>query len=74
MLLCSSANYSYGFNKNKLWDKLDIEIKNAKIVTTWDVLKRWTKLGYQKKIQILMKEYFLSYSRVEDIIQENFCE
>ena len=53
-LLCSPANYSYGFNKNKLWDKLDIEIKNAKIVTTWDVLKRWTKLSYQEKIQALM--------------------
>ena len=56
-----------GFNKNILWDKLDIEIRNAKIVTTWDVLKRWTKLGYKEKIQILMKEYFLSYSRIEII-------
>ena len=56
-----------GFNKNILWDKLDIEIRNAKIVTTWDVLKRWTKLGNKEKIQILMKEYFLSYSRIEII-------
>ena len=73
-LLCSPANYSYGFNKNKLWDKLDIEIRNAKIVTTWDILKRWTKLGYKEKIHILMDEYYLSYSRVEDVIQENFDE
>ena len=45
-----------------------MEIRNSNIVTTWDVLKRWTKLSYQEKIQYLMDEYFLSYSRVEDII------
>ena len=41
-----------------------------KIVTTRDVLKRWTKLGYKEKIHILIDEYYLSHSRVEDIIQE----
>ena len=33
-----------------------------------------TKLSYKEKIQALMKEYYLSYSRVEDIIQKNFAE
>ena len=36
--------------------------------------KRCTKLGYKEKIHILIDEYYLSYSRVEGIIQENFGE
>ena len=63
-----------GFNTNKLLDKLDIEVRNTKIVVSWDVMTRLTKLSYKKKIEALMKEYYLRYSRVEDIIQENFAE
>ena len=57
-----------GFNTNKLMEKLDIEIRNAKIVTTWEVMGRMTDLKYKDKIQALMKEYHLGYSRIEDII------
>ena len=57
-----------GFNTNKLLEKLDIEIRNAKIVTTWEVMGRMTDLKYKEKIQELMKEYHLGYSRIEDII------
>jgi hypothetical protein len=57
-----------GFNTNKLMEKLDIEIRNAKIVTAWEVMGRMTDLRYKEKIQELMKEYHLGYSRIEDII------
>ena len=61
-----------GFNTNKLLDKLDIEIRNAKIVTTWEVLSRHTKLSYKEKIQVLMDEYNLGYHRVDKIIRKDF--
>ena len=57
-----------GFNTNKLMEKLDIEIRNAKIVTAWEVMGRLTDLKYKAKIQALMEEYHLGYSRIEDII------
>ena len=57
-----------GFNTNKLLEKLDIEIRNAKIVTAWEVMGRMTELKYKEKIQALMDEYHLGYSRIEDII------
>ena len=63
-----------GFNVDKLMDRLDIEIRNAKIVVSWDVMGNMTKLSYKQKVHALMEEYHLSYSRVEDIIQENFGE
>ena len=63
-----------GFNTNKLLDKLDIEVRNAKIVVFWDVMSRRIKLSYKEKVHALVEEYHLSYSRVEDIIQENFRE
>ena len=49
-------------------EKLDIEIRNAKIVTAWEVMCRMTDLKYKEKIQELMTEYHLGYSRIEDII------
>ena len=33
-----------------------------------------TDLKYKDKIQELMKEYHLGYSRIEDIIQKDFGE
>ena len=63
-----------GFNTNKLLDKLDIEIRNAKIVVSWEILAMFTELSYDEKIKYLAGEYYLSYSRVEAIIQPNFGE
>ena len=57
-----------GFNTNKLLEKLDIEIRNAKIVTAFEVMGEVTDLSYKDKIQKLMAEYHLGYSRIEDII------
>ena len=42
-----------GFNTNKLLEKLDLEIRNAKIVTTWGVLSEVTDKSYKEKIQYL---------------------
>jgi len=33
-------------------------------------MKRWTEVGYVKRIESLMEEYHLSYSSIEKIIQE----
>ena len=49
-------------------DKLDQKIRNVKIQTTWRVLSSMTDVSYKEKIHMLMKEYFLSFSRIEDII------
>ena len=57
-----------GFNTNKLLEKLDIEIRNAKIVTAFEVMGEVTDLKYKDKIKKLMAEYHLGYSRIEDII------
>ena len=53
---------------NLIDDKLDLKIRNVKIRTIWDVMKRWTEVGYTARIQHLMDEFHLSYSRIEDII------
>ena len=53
---------------NLIDDKLDQKIRNIKIKTTWEVMSNWTGLRYKDKIQHLMKEYHLSFSRIEDII------
>ena len=53
---------------NLIDDKLDQKIRNIKIKTTWDVMSSWTDIKYKDKIQHLMKEYHLSFSRIEDII------
>ncbi len=57
-----------GFNTNKLLEKLDLEIRNAKIATTWAVISELTDKSYKEKVQYLMDEYHLGYSRIEDII------
>ena len=49
-------------------DKLDQKIRNVKVRTIWDVMKQWTDVGYTARIQHLMDEFHLSYSRIEDII------
>ena len=36
----------------------------------WEVMKRWTDVGYVKRIEALMEEYHLSYSRIESVIKE----
>jgi hypothetical protein len=33
-------------------------------------MKRWTDVGYVKRIETLMAEYHLSYSRIESVIRE----
>ena len=51
-------------------EKLDQKIRNVKIKTAWEVMKRWTEVGYVKRVETLMEEYHLSYSRIESIIKE----
>ena len=55
---------------NLIDDKLDQKIRNVKIKTAWEVMKRWTEVGYVKRIETLMEEYHLSYSRIESILKE----
>ena len=55
---------------NLIDDRLDQKIRNVKIRTIWDVMKRWTDVGYTARIQHLMDEYHLSYQRIEQIIKE----
>ena len=55
---------------NLIDDKLDQKIRNVKIKTAWEVMKRWTDVGYVKRVETLMEEYHLSYSRIESIIKE----
>jgi len=50
--------------------KLFRGIRNVKIKTAWEVMKRWTDVGYVKRIETLMEEYHLSYSRIESVIKE----
>ena len=42
-------------------EKLEQKIRNVKIRTIWDVMKRWTDVGYTSRIQHLMDEFHLSY-------------
>jgi hypothetical protein len=55
---------NYRFNTNKLLEKLDIEVRNAKIVASWQIIGDFTKLKYKDKIQVLIDEYHLGYSRI----------
>jgi len=55
---------------NLIDEKLDQKIRNVKIKTAWEIMKRWTDVGYVKRIEALMEEYHLSYSRIESVIKE----
>ena len=57
-----------GFNESRVMRKLDEEVRNALIVNSWELLTAFTKIERKDKIQYLMKTYYLSYSRIEDII------
>ena len=57
------------YNKNKLMDQVDTEIRNISIVTAWDIMSGLTELSYKEKIDWLMKEYHLSDKRIEEIIR-----
>ena len=57
------------YNKNKLMDQVDTEIRNISIVTGWDIMSMLTELSYKEKIEWLMKEYHLSDKRIEEIIR-----
>ena len=59
---------------NYIDDKIDQKIRNEKIRVSWDVMGNFTKLKYTEKIHALMKEYHLSYGRIETIIQKDFGE
>ena len=48
--------------------KLEQKIRDVEIRTSWAVLSTWTKMSYKEKINVLMKEYFLGFKRIEDII------
>ena len=50
--------------------KLEQKIRNVKIKTIWDVMKAWTDVSYTKRVEHLMKEFHLSYGRIENIIYE----
>ena len=58
------------YNKNKLMNQVDTEIRNISIVTAWDIMTGLTELSYKEKIDWLMKEYHLSDKRIEDIFFE----
>ena len=57
-----------GFNESRLMQKIDEEVRNALIVNSWELLSAFTGIKYKDKIQYLMEQYHLSYSRIEDII------
>ena len=57
------------YNKNKLMDQVDIEIRNISIVTAWDILSGLTELNYNQKIEWLMNEYHLSDKAIEKILR-----
>ena len=57
-------------NQITIDEKLDQKIRNVKIKTAWEVMKRWTDVGYVKRIETLMEQFHLSYSRIESIIKE----
>jgi len=50
--------------------KLEQKIRDVKIQTMWDVMKTWTDISYTKRVEHLMKEFHLSYGRIENIIYE----
>ena len=57
-------------SRNKLLNMLDREIRNVKIVTTFYVLGKFTKMKYDEKIKLLGMDYFLSAKAIEKIINE----
>ena len=57
------------YNKNKLIDQVDTEIRNISIVTAWDIMTLLTELRYKEKIEWLVNEYHLSDKRIEEIIR-----
>tara|TARA_R110002051_G_scaffold323084_1_gene415597 strand:- start:812 stop:1009 length:198 start_codon:yes stop_codon:yes gene_type:complete len=50
--------------------KLEQKIRNVKIQTIWKTMKAWTDVSYTKRVEHLMKQFHLSYGRIEDIIYE----
>ena len=58
------------YNKHKLLDQVDMEIRNISIVTAWDIMSLLTDYNYEQKIEWLMNEYHLSDKRIENIIKE----
>ena len=59
---------------NLIDDKIDQKIRNEKIRVTWAVMGEWTKMKYRDKVQALMRDYHLSFSRIEDLIKKDFGE
>ena len=57
------------YNKNKLMNQVDTEIRNISIVTAWDIMTGLTELSYKEKIDWLTKEYHLSDKRIEEIVR-----
>tara|TARA_Y100000004_G_C8932334_1_gene420582 strand:+ start:1049 stop:1240 length:192 start_codon:yes stop_codon:yes gene_type:complete len=55
---------------NILTDKLNTEIRNVKIATTYAVLSAMTSMKYREKIKMLADEYYLSEKRIEYIVKE----
>ena len=52
-------------------EKLDLEIRDAKIITLWDFLKRFKgDMKYSERITYISKEYHLSGSAIEKIVNE----
>tara|TARA_R100001463_G_scaffold126719_1_gene184517 strand:+ start:294 stop:497 length:204 start_codon:yes stop_codon:yes gene_type:complete len=58
------------YNKHKLMDQVDMEIRNISIVTAWNIMSLFTDFNYEQKIDWLMNEYHLSDKRIEEIIKE----
>ena len=58
------------YNKNKLMNQVDTEIRNISIVTAWDIMTLLTELKYKEKIDWLVNEYHLSDKRIEEIIRQ----
>lgn len=52
-------------------EKLDLEIRDAKIITLWDYMKHFMKdWPYSKRISHLRKEFHLSGSAIEKIVND----
>lgn len=56
--------------KNKLLKKLEGEIRNVKIATTYQVMVMYTDLRKSQIVTLLAKNYFLSSKRIESIVRE----
>ena len=61
--------YNEGFNTDKFLEKLDVELRNLKIVTSWEIMSSFTDMKYREKITYLSGKYHLSDKRIENIIQ-----